>query len=265
MPCHAEDSFAVDSLLGQHRRHGCATIGGFVSRLAYEKRSVRLACVSLTALYMGCGEGGEGAAAELSDASAESATATADDAGTVDVAGLLGMDESDFPYIYFERDKVLLEGIDFDATLKVAALELEKGGSVSPITIWAIRDQIMPAESAARINDLYFQYIDGEGLHSEQSGLGHSFAVWHFAWAVGNIHRLGEDDVKAAIQTAYEDALERPELLPAPYDAVLEEHLTGTRIYMGDAHDAGRAYARAHIVIPGNPLYLQSFEDYAPR
>jgi hypothetical protein len=34
---------------------------------------------------------------------------------------------------------------------------------------------------------------------------------------------------------------------------------------MGDAHDGGRSYARSHIVLPGNPDYLQSFEDYTPR
>jgi hypothetical protein len=220
--------------------------------------------VTLSALCTGCstdGNDADPAGPEEPDTSEESATAEPD-AGPVDVAGLLGMDESDFPYIYYERDKVLLEGIDFDATLKIAEIELKKGGAASPITIWAIRDQIMPPEIAARINDLYFQYIDGEGLHIMQVGLGHSFAVWHLAWAVGNIYRLGDDDVKAAIEQAYEDALERPAMLPAPYDAVLREHLTGDRISMGDAHDAGRAYARAHIVIPGNPLYLQSFDDY---
>lgn len=34
---------------------------------------------------------------------------------------------------------------------------------------------------------------------------------------------------------------------------------------MGDAHDTGRAYARSHIVIPGNPLYLQSFDEHKSK
>ncbi|HYX31583.1 MAG TPA: hypothetical protein VE954_00625 [Oligoflexus sp.] len=171
------------------------------------------------------------------------------------------LDKQAFPYIYFDRDQVLLQGIDFDATLRIAEIELEQGGTDSVITIWAIRDQIMSPATAARISDLYFQYIDGPGIQ----GSTHDFSVWHFAWAIGNIYRLGDDDVKYVMQKAYANALERPKTLGVPFSAILQKQLTDKWIYMGDAHDTGRAYARAHIVIPGNPLYLQSFDDYVAK
>lgn len=166
-----------------------------------------------------------------------------------------------FPYIYFERDKVLLEGIDFDATLRIAELELEDGGFDSILTIWTIRDQIISPAIAQRIGELYLRYIDSPQVQ----GSNRNFTVWHFAWAIGNIYRLGGEEVKAAIEKAYQDALKRPQKIDPPYDGILKNHLTGDRIYMGDAHAGGRAYARSHIVIPGNPRYLQSFDDYAAK
>lgn len=36
-------------------------------------------------------------------------------------------------------------------------------------------------------------------------------AVWHFAWAISNLYRNGNDEVKAALQSAYDDALTKPE------------------------------------------------------
>ena len=179
-----------------------------------------------------------------------------------DVTGILGIF---FPYIYFTREKVLLDGIDFQATLRIAELELEHGGASSVLTIWAIRDQVIPASVAAKISELYLKYIDDDGLRVRERGFGHDFAVWHFAWAIGNIYRLGSSDVRQVMRAAYEDALTRPQTLNFPYDGILERHLTDERIYMGDAHSAGRAYAQSHVVIPGTPDYLQSFEDYTPR
>ncbi len=71
--------------------------------------------------------------------------------------------------------------------------------------------------------------------------------------------------MKAAIQQAYQDALERPQTIDAPFNKILQKHLTDDRIYMGDAHEGGRTYARAHIVIPGNLQYLQSINDYKAK
>jgi hypothetical protein len=190
---------------------------------------------------------------------------TLDGTGTCSKSRATGLAGFFFPYIYFDRDQVLLDGIDFEATLKIAELELAHGGASSVLTIWAIRDQIIPASIAEKISELYLQYIDGEGLAVREGIFGHDFAVWHFAWAMGNIYRLGTAEVKQVMRDAYEDALTRPDTLNAPYGGILERHLTGDCIYMGDAHDGGRSYAHSHIVIPGNPDYLQSFEDYTPR
>jgi len=33
-------------------------------------------------------------------------------------------------------------------------------------------------------------------------------------------------------------------------------------ILMGDIHDAAHAYAVTHIVVPGNPEYIQSYAEY---
>lgn len=179
-----------------------------------------------------------------------------------DVTGITGLA---FPYIYFEREKVLLDGIDFDATLRIAELELEHGGASSVLTVWVIRDQIMPVSVAAKISALYLKYIDGDGIKVTEGIYNHDFAVWHFAWAIGNIYRLNGDDIKQVTREAYEDALRRPMTIGGFARGALQRHLTEDRIYMGDAHEGGRSYAHSHIVIPGNPDYLQRFEDYKPR
>jgi len=37
------------------------------------------------------------------------------------------------------------------------------------------------------------------------------------------------------------------------------------QIYMGDAHVLGRRYAETHWLVPGNRMYLQSFEEYEKK
>jgi len=39
-------------------------------------------------------------------------------------------------------------GIDVDATLEIARIELDEGGVDAPLTLWAIRDQIVTANNA---------------------------------------------------------------------------------------------------------------------
>jgi hypothetical protein len=50
------------------------------------------------------------------------------------------------------------------------------------------------------------------------------------------------------------------------YSALLPKNrdpaVNGDKMYMGDAHWGGRAFAKKHIVIPGNKQYLQSFEQF---
>jgi hypothetical protein len=51
-------------------------------------------------------------------------------------------------------------GIDVDATLEIARIELEEGGFDATLTVWAIRDQIVTVDNAKTISELYFRYID---------------------------------------------------------------------------------------------------------
>jgi hypothetical protein len=160
------------------------------------------------------------------------------------------------PYIYHERDRVLVPGIDIDSTLDVAELELEGGGSLSVLTIWAIRDQVVTPAQARRISKIYFDHIlevDGEGAKSRK------FQVWHLTWAISNLYREGGQEVRQALEDAYADASMRVEALKMKAASL---HFAGDEIYMGDAHAGGRAYARKHLVVPGNPDYLQSVKQY---
>ena len=161
------------------------------------------------------------------------------------------------PYIYHDRHKVLIPGIDVDQTLDVAEAELQEPGGVSVLTIWAMRDQIVTPEQAARISDIYLAHID-EVDHPQTPA--RAFQVWHLTWAISNLYRLGSDGVKAGLEPAYADASLRVEALDMK---VAHIHFSGEKLYMGDAHGGGRAYANSHLVVPGNKDYLQSFDEYA--
>ncbi len=161
------------------------------------------------------------------------------------------------PYLYNERAPALIENIDIDQTLRVAEVELlELDSGFDVLTIWAIRDQKITPSQASRINDLYLKHIDqvdADDLRADQ------FGVWHFTWAISNLYRFGDDEVKAALEPAYRDALERVETVDREFAV---EHVKGTRMYTGLAHIGGKSYARDHVVAPGNEDYLQSFEQY---
>lgn len=166
-----------------------------------------------------------------------------------------------FPYAYYDQEDVILEGIDLDATLEIAELELAQGGGPSVLVIWAIRDQIVTPVEAAAIADLYALYI--EDLYgSDPVGIyDWNFGVWHFAWAISNLYRNGSDEVRAALQAAYDDALDRPETVER-FRLIAIDHVRGNHVLMGDIHETGRMFAQTHIVVPGNPDYLQSLDEY---
>ncbi|MCG8425506.1 MAG: lamin tail domain-containing protein [Proteobacteria bacterium] len=168
------------------------------------------------------------------------------------------------PFVYFDQKDVVLEGIDLVATLQIAELELATENATSMLTIWAIRDQIVTPEVAQRINDLYLLHIDAIYKADVTDGYDWNFGVWHFAWAISNLFRNGQDEVKTRLQDAYNHALERPDTLER-FRLVAIDHVRGNRIIMGDIHELGRGFAQAHIVVPGNPAYLQSFDDYLNR
>jgi hypothetical protein len=160
------------------------------------------------------------------------------------------------PYIYHERHSVLIPGIDIDQTLDVAEAELQEPGGASVLTIWAMRDQIVTPAQAARISDVYLAHIDEV---DDPETPARSFQVWHLTWAVSNLYRLGSDGVKTNLEPAYRDAASRVEALDMK---VAHIHFSGEKLYMGDAHGGGRAYANSHLVVPGNKDYLQSFDEY---
>jgi hypothetical protein len=155
-------------------------------------------------------------------------------------------------FIYHEQDKVLLDGIDIDQTLDVAEIEMAKNEFSTVVTLWAVRDQIFTGAQAARVSELYFRHIDRVDSDKQKS---REFSVWHLTWAISNLYRLGNEDVRVALEDAYRDAGKRVAGLDK---RIATKMYGGDKITMGDAHGGGRAYARRHLVVPGNARYLQS-------
>ena len=170
--------------------------------------------------------------------------------------------ESVMPYVsYNDQASVLIKGIDWDATLKVAEAEFARELSTSELPIWAIRDQIITPEVAAKIAVLYFDNIDMLYGTKTFLVLDWNHAVWHLSWAISNLYRNGDSAVKKELQLAYEDAVTRPETLERRnYIAI--DHIRNDVVVMGDIHTAAHTRMKQLIVAPGNPDYLQSFEDY---
>lgn len=165
-----------------------------------------------------------------------------------------------FPYVYHVRDnRVLVRGIDVNATLEVARMELEEGGFDATLTLWAIRDQIVTPDNAKTISGLYFRHINKVAAEKDKTAA--EFGVWHLAWAISNLYRNGDSRIKAELEGAYLDATKRPESLTRFRD-IASEHVNGNKVYMGDIHGAARSVARSHIVAPGNEKYLQSLDEY---
>ena len=51
-------------------------------------------------------------------------------------------------FMYHEREKVLIPGIDVDQSLDVAEVEITNNEWHSVLTIWAVRDQLLDQEQA---------------------------------------------------------------------------------------------------------------------
>jgi hypothetical protein len=167
-----------------------------------------------------------------------------------------------FPYVYHEQDRVLIQGIDVGATLEIARIELDEGGFDATLAVWAIRDQVVSEDEAKTIAELYSTYIDRVAAEKDRGTA--EFGVWHFAWAIANLYRNGDDGIKRELEGAYRDAQRRPDTLKQ-FKGVATEHVNGDKIYMGDIHGAARSFARAHIVAPGNKTYLQSVDQYREK
>lgn len=167
-----------------------------------------------------------------------------------------------FPYAYINNQKAaLIEGIDFDATLRIAKEEFTRKKVTSELTIWAIRDQEITPAIAKTIAQLYVENIDMLYTTEPFTILDWNHAVWHFGWAIANLYRNNNDAVKAELQAVYDDAKTRPQTLER-YELIALDNIIGPNILMGDIHEPAHAYAITHIVVPGNSEYIQSYEEY---
>jgi len=160
------------------------------------------------------------------------------------------------PYMYNEREPALVKGVDVDQTLKVARDELRGDSGLSVLTLWALRDQPINDAQAKEVSRLYFEHI--ERINHEDTKMS-GFQVWHLTWGISNMYRYGDLEVKTALLAAYSDTLVRVKNLDR---SIVTEHATGDKMYAGFAHAGGRAYARSHLVVPGNEEYLQSYCEY---
>jgi hypothetical protein len=155
-------------------------------------------------------------------------------------------------YLTHDREKVLLEGVDIDQTLQIAEMELQDGGWGCVLGVWAIRDQVINRGQAEEVARLYRTYVPS---------LDRQFNVWHLTWAIADMYRLGDEQVKEALDSVYQDARARAKAL----HRVADKHANGDKLYMGDAHSGGRAYAKRHVVMPGRKGYVQSVDEYRRR
>ncbi|MBD3391730.1 MAG: hypothetical protein GF418_06690 [Chitinivibrionales bacterium] len=155
-------------------------------------------------------------------------------------------------YLTHDRAEVLLDGVDIDQTLEIAEMVMEEGERGMSLSLWAIRDQRLTPGQAGRVSELYFEYVD--------SLLG-KFDTWHMTWAISNMYRHGNTGVKDSLRLAYLDATVRA----ADTHALADKHVNGEKLWMGDAHIGGRRYSQKHVVVPGNPDYVQSAKEYRRR
>lgn len=155
-------------------------------------------------------------------------------------------------FMYHKQYRVLIDGISIDQTLDVAKIEMAKNEFGTVLTVWAVRDQIFTGPQAARVSELYFQHIERIDSEAQKARV---FSVWHLTWAISNIYRLGNEAVKVALREAHKDAEHRVKVLDK---RIATKMFHEEKIYMGDAHLGGRAYARKHLVVPGDQRFLQS-------
>jgi hypothetical protein len=161
-----------------------------------------------------------------------------------------------FPFEYSVRKPALVRGIDVKQSLQVAADEMQKTDLGQGLSIWVLRDQYVTPEQAREISKLYLDHIDG--MKSD-------FNIWHTSWAIANLYKLGDVDVKAELETAFQKAITQPERLSGLVKDAANHHINNEKITTGFIHIGGVAYARGHLVVPGNRKFLQSYEQYRKK
>ncbi|MCW3105463.1 MAG: hypothetical protein JWO09_3903 [Bacteroidetes bacterium] len=161
-----------------------------------------------------------------------------------------------FLSMHTRREPALVKNVNIDETLKIARDEMQKKSGSQGLGLWVLRDQVVTPAQAKTIAGLYLSHID-----SMTSG----FNIWHSSWAIANLYRFGDDAVKAELETAYQKAKVQPERIKGNTKKIANSHINGKRIVTGFIHAGGRAYAKRHLVVPGNKRYVQSYEEYRKK
>jgi hypothetical protein len=158
--------------------------------------------------------------------------------------------------VYPTQQPAMVDNVDIDETIKIAVVEMEKDGMSKSLGIWVFRDQEITTEQAKLTSELYLHHIDRMSM---------PFNIWHASWAISNLYRHGNDEVKAELEVAYQKAKLQPLRLKGFLKNIAERHINGEKISTGFVHAGGRAYAKRHLVVPGNNMYVQSFDEYLEK
>jgi len=161
-------------------------------------------------------------------------------------------------YIYTTREPALVKNVDVDQTILVAVDEMKKNDMAQSMGIWILKDQIITPQQAKKISELYLTNLDR---------IVSPFNIWHAAWAISNLYRFGNDEVKAELETAYQIAIKEPNRISDEDDfkGAAIDHINGKKMTTGFIHIGGMTYAYEHLVVPGNNKYIQSYNEYKAR
>jgi hypothetical protein len=156
-------------------------------------------------------------------------------------------------FIYSSQEPALVKNVDVDQTLQVAQREMQKTDISQSMGIWVLKDQVVTPLQARTIALMYLNAIDSMNI---------PFNIWHASWAISNLYRLGNADVKAELETAYQKAKTQPDRLEGDMKETANDHINGKKLVTGFIHVGGLFYAYDHLVVPGNNKYIQSYQDY---
>ena len=162
-----------------------------------------------------------------------------------------------FTSMHHPREPALVKNVNIDETLKITKDEIKKESISQSLGLWVLRDQVVTPAQAKTISELYLSHIDSMKI---------GFNIWHSSWAISNLYRFGDDAVKAELEAAYQKAKTQPERIQKRgQKKIANSHINGTKMVTGFIHAGGRAYAKRHLVVPGNKKYVQSYEEYLEK
>lgn len=162
-----------------------------------------------------------------------------------------------FTSMHYTRDPALVKNVNIDETLKITKDEIKKENISQSLGLWVLRDQVVTPDQAKTIANLYLTHIDSMKI---------GFNIWHSSWAISNLYRFGDETVKAELETAYQKAKTQPERIQkSSQKKIANSHINGEKMVTGFIHAGGRAYAKRHLVVPGNKKYIQSYEEYLKK